>query len=133
MRLFQQLSHVQQGFRGDAAAVEADASGGEFGIDQGDGHAQIGGEGCSGVASGAAADYGDVQVWSLRHEALQPQRLSTTKGTKVHEVKPINAMICSLLLIPEPTEEMVVRKLRRSIAGSVRHRRRRSGDDRRKA
>jgi len=59
-RFFEQLGYVQQGLRRDAAAVEADSAGVCLGIDKGDGHAEIGGEECGGIASGACADECDV-------------------------------------------------------------------------
>ena len=57
-----QLGHVQQGFRRNAAAVEADSARIRFGIDQRDFHAQIGGEKCRGVATRPAAHDCNVQV-----------------------------------------------------------------------
>ncbi len=56
LRFFDQLRDVEQRFRWDAAAVEADAAGVYFRVDEGDGHAEIGGEECSGVSTGTAAD-----------------------------------------------------------------------------
>ena len=61
-RLVDQLGHVQQGFRRNAAAIEANAAGIRFRIDQRDLHAEIGGEKCGGVATRAAAHHCNVQV-----------------------------------------------------------------------
>ena len=81
MGLLQQFGYMKQSFRWDAAAVEADSAGIEFGIDQGDGHAEIGSEKCGGIATGAAADYCDIQSGAFGHRAFN------TKDTKVHEGK----------------------------------------------
>ena len=80
MRFFQQLGHVQQRLRRNAAAVEADAAGIHLRVDQRDGHAEIGSEKCGGVSTGTAADDCNVQIGSFRHESFEP-----SKGTKVHE------------------------------------------------
>ena len=70
MRFLQQLGHVEQGLRRDAAAVEADAARVQLGIDEGDGHAEIGGEECSGVSTGTAADYCNIEGLIVRHGAF---------------------------------------------------------------
>ena len=67
MRFFEQLGHVQQRLRRNAAAVEADAAGVHFRIDQRDRHAEIGGEKCGGVAAGTAADDCNIQRLRFRH------------------------------------------------------------------
>ncbi len=68
LRFLDQLGHVQQRFRRDAAAVEADSAGVRFWVDQRDGHAQIGGKKRGGVASGTGADYCDIERWCVRHD-----------------------------------------------------------------
>ncbi len=82
-----ELSDVEERLRRDAAAVKADASGIEFRVDEGDGHAEIGGEKGSGVASGAGAQDCDVQRIGCHFKELKlkPQRaLRFTKENFYH-------------------------------------------------
>ena len=51
-----QLRDVQQRLRRNAAAIDADAAGIHFAVDERDLQAEVGGEKRSGVAAGAAAD-----------------------------------------------------------------------------
>ena len=50
---------VEEGFGGDAAAVEAGAAEGGGGVDQRDGQAEVGGEEGGGIAGGAGAEDGE--------------------------------------------------------------------------
>ena len=61
-RVVEQLRGVEQRLRGDAAAVEADAAGVLFGIDQRDLHTEFGGEEGGGIASRAGADHGQADI-----------------------------------------------------------------------
>ena len=55
-RFADDLGDVEQGFRGDAAAQEADAAEPRLEVDQGDLHAEIGGQESGGVSARPAAD-----------------------------------------------------------------------------
>ena len=61
MRFLQQLGHVEQRLRRNAAAVKADSAGVQFGVDQRDVHAEIGGKKCSGISTRTAAHHCNVQ------------------------------------------------------------------------
>jgi hypothetical protein len=63
--LFNQLGDVKKRLRRNAATVKADPARIQFGIDQRDLHAQVGGEESGGVAAGAAANHGDTQRLGL--------------------------------------------------------------------
>ena len=82
MGFLDQLGHVQQGFGRNAAAVEADAAGIRFRIDQRDLHAQIGGEKCRGVTTRPAAHHCNVSL------KFQSSKGINHKDTKVHEGNP---------------------------------------------
>ena len=56
------LGHVQQGLRGDAAAQQADAAQPRFQIDQGDLHAQVGGQERGGISARPAAEHDQLCV-----------------------------------------------------------------------
>ncbi len=57
-----QLGHVQQGFRRNAAAVETDSARIRFRIDQRDFQPEIGGQKCRGITTRPAAHHCDMQV-----------------------------------------------------------------------
>ena len=56
------LGHVQQGLRGDAAAQQADAAQPRLEIDQGDLHAQVGGQKRGRISAGSAAENDELGV-----------------------------------------------------------------------
>ena len=78
-----QFCDVQECLRGNAAAVEADTAGIQFRVDEGDGHAEIGGEECSGISTGAATD--DCNVYIFRHKAFNHEgHEGTRRKSKSH-------------------------------------------------
>lgn len=52
MRFFQQLGYVQQSFRRNATAIEADSSRIQLWVDQGDVHTEIGGKKSCSISTG---------------------------------------------------------------------------------
>jgi hypothetical protein len=64
-RLLEHLGDVEQRFRRDAAAVDADATGILLLVDEGDLHAEIGGQERGGITAGTGADDRDVD--GVRH------------------------------------------------------------------
>ena len=75
-RLADQGGDVEQGLRGDAAAVEADAAGVRLLVDQRDLHPEAGGEEGGGVAAGPPADDGEAYafVGHARSSPAAPRR-----------------------------------------------------------
>ena len=59
---FEKFGYVQERLRRDAAAIQADAAGVHFRIDQRNFHAQVGGEECGGVSAGTTADYCHTEI-----------------------------------------------------------------------
>ena len=59
---FEKFGYVQKRLRRDAAAIQADAAGVHFRIDQRNFHAQVGGEECGGVSAGTTADYCHTEI-----------------------------------------------------------------------
>src|SRR5438094_314048 len=86
---------MEERFGGYASAVQANTARVQLGIDQRDFQPQIGGEKGGGVASRPSADDCDAHVISFGHYSL-----STTKGTKVHEVKHRNPVFLCGPLCP---------------------------------
>ena len=60
---------MQEGLGGDTAAVQADAAGIGFGVDEGDLQAEVGGQEGRGVAAGPAADDRDLRAARRRRHA----------------------------------------------------------------
>ena len=75
-RLVDQLGDVQQRLRRNAAAIDADAAGIHFGIDEGDAQTEVRAEKRGRVATGPAADHDELSRnhkragMARRHEGL---------------------------------------------------------------
>ena len=79
------LRDVQQGFRRDAAAIDADAAGIRFWIDQRGRKAEIGGEKRRGVAARAATD--DNNLNGNHEPEMQPRKHEGTKKSRAFVAK----------------------------------------------
>ncbi len=62
LSFFKQFRNVQQRFRRDAPAIEANAAGIHFRIDQRNFHAQVGSQKCGGISAGTAADHCHTEI-----------------------------------------------------------------------